>query len=397
RRAQESDGAGSARPPAAAPRVEPPAAGHDLAAGVARSRPGPAMAGSARVTAGTRLRLLALLAAVLLAHVLALQWLAEQMEQPALLRPLATPMFTRLLRPQAPAAVLSPPERQAVRARPRRSTITTVPTPAAAAKRAASAPAPGSGEAATENAASPLPDAPSQAASQATALATAEQTDQSAAAPPTTAPATDVAAESAAAAAAAAASTPTAQSTAASNSPGLDSWPADTRLNYRLGGQFRSGELHGSARVQWQRQGDRYETRVDIDVTLLARLVLTSQGEVAVQGLLPRAYEELRRSGPRGLRLGDDIITLTDGRGVPRPEGVQDTASQFVELSHRFATGQDVLEVGRSVSLWMARPGGVDLWTYDIVDRDTLHTPSSGPSTPSISSRGRLPTPAATS
>src|SRR6185369_5724533 len=109
RRAQESDGAGSARPPAAAPRVEPPAAGHDLAAGVARSRPGPAMAGSARVTAGTRLRLLALLAAVLLAHVLALQWLAEQLEQPALLRPLATPMFTRLLRPQAPAAVLSPP------------------------------------------------------------------------------------------------------------------------------------------------------------------------------------------------------------------------------------------------------------------------------------------------
>jgi hypothetical protein len=136
--------------------------------------------------------------------------------------------------------------------------------------------------------------------------------------------------------------------------------------------------LHGSARVQWQRQGDRYETRVDIDVTLLARLVLTSQGEVAVQGLLPRAYEELRRSGPRGVRLGDDTITLTDGRGVPRPEGVQDTASQFVELSHRFATGQEALEVGRSVSFWMARPGGVDLWTYDIVDRETLQTPQLG-------------------
>ena len=107
-------------------------------------------------------------------------------------------------------------------------------------------------------------------------------------------------------------------------------------------------------------------------------LVLTSQGEVAAQGLLPRAYEELRRSGPRGVRLGDDTITLTDGRGVPRPPGVQDTASQFVELSHRFATGQDALEVGRSVSFWMARPGGVDLWTYDIVDREMLQTPQLG-------------------
>ncbi len=175
--------------------------------------------------------------------------------------------------------------------------------------------------------------------------------------------------------AAAAASSPASASAAAA----ADSWPADTRLNYRLGGHFRSGDLHGNARVQWQRQGDRYETRVDIDVTLLASLVLTSQGEVTPQGLFPRAYEELRRSGPRGARLGDETITLDDGRSVPRPPGVQDTASQFVELSHRFATGQEALEVGRSVSFWMARPGGVDLWTYDIVGRETLQTPAARP------------------
>lgn len=170
--------------------------------------------------------------------------------------------------------------------------------------------------------------------------------------------------------------------TAAPAAPGaepaaLDTWPVDTRLNYRLGGQYR-GELHGSARVQWQREGNRYQTRVDIDLTLLTSLVLTSQGEVTMQGLLPRAYEELRRSGPRGVRFGDETITLSDGRHLPRPEGVQDTASQFVELSHRFATGLDTLEVGRSVSFWMARPGGIDRWTYDIVDREILHTPELG-------------------
>ena len=161
--------------------------------------------------------------------------------------------------------------------------------------------------------------------------------------------------------------------------PPAADWPADTRVSYRLGGQFRSGELHGSARVQWQRLGSKYEARVDIDVTLLASLVLTSQGEVTPQGLFPRAYEEMRRSGPRGNRLGDDTIVLNDGRSVPRPQGVQDTASQFVELGHRFATGQEVLEVGRSVSIWMARPGAVDLWTYDIVGREVLQTPQLGP------------------
>jgi hypothetical protein len=64
---------------------------------------------------------------------------------------------------------------------------------------------------------------------------------------------------------------------------------------------------------------------------------------------------------------------------VPRPPGVQDAASQFVELAHRFASGEDRLEVGRSVTLWLARPGGVDRWTYDIVGRDTLQTPQLGP------------------
>ena len=35
--------------------------------------------------------------------------------------------------------------------------------------------------------------------------------------------------------------------------------------------------------------------------------------------------------------------------------------------------------MGRSVSFWMARPGAVDLWTYDIVGRELLQTPELGP------------------
>lgn len=309
------------------------------------------MAGGTRLSGHAGKQLLGLLAFVLLLHLLALQWLARQLEQPALLRPMATPMFTRLLRPQAPPAAPAPPAVQAVRTRPRPATITSV--AGARAKPGAAA-----------------ASAPAAAASASPAgAAQADAAPQSPVAPDRTE------ASSAPDAAATTASAPAMP--ASDNSAPLDGWPADTRLNYRLGGHFR-GELHGSARVQWQRQDNRYQTRVDIDVTLLASLVLTSQGEVTPQGLLPRAYEELRRSGPRGLRLGDETITLGNGTSVPRPAGVQDTASQFVELSHRFAAGQDVLEVGRSVSFWMARPGGVDLWTYDIVGLETLQTPQLG-------------------
>ena len=310
------------------------------------------MAGGARLNR-TGLRLLGLLALVLLVHALALHWLAGQLEQPSILRPLAPPMFTRLLQPQAPAA--APQPEAAPAAHPRRPAITSLaksPPAAAAPKQPASAPA---AEPEVERAVAP--DVTTVPPETTAAAPTSEATG---------APAPD---SSAAAAAAAAASAPAAA--------GLDSWPVDTRLSYRLSGNYR-GELTGTARVQWQRDGSLYQTRVDIEVGFLASLALTSQGDATPTGLMPRAYEETRRSGPRVVRLGAETITFNDGRKAPRPPGVQDTASQFVELAHRFATGREVAEVGRSVSLWMARPGAVDLWTYDIVGKDLLQSPEFG-------------------
>jgi len=344
------------------------------------------MAGSAHLKA-PRGRLLALLAVVLLLHVVAVQWLAAQLQQTSQLRLLATPMFTRVLRQEAPVAgpVAPVPAAAPVRQRPTvrvAPPTAAAPPPAQPASEPVTAVAPVSPVSPVSPNESPQPTQESQVAqreSQGVPLEQQVATQEQQVAPlePRLAePEQQVAPPQPAASAAA-----TAQAAASRPAPSIaatDSWPADTRLNYRLGGQFRSGELHGSAQVQWQREGERYQTRVDIDVTLLASLVLTSQGEVTPQGLFPRAYEELRRSGPRGARLGDTSIVLNDGRSVPRPEGVQDAASQFVELSHRFATGQESMEVGRSVTFWLARPSGVDLWTYDIVGRETLRTPTLG-------------------
>ena len=67
------------------------------------------------------------------------------------------------------------------------------------------------------------------------------------------------------------------------------------------------------------------------------------------------------------------------GDRIARPEAVQDTASQFVELGHRFSTGQVKLVPGAQVNFSMARPGGIDEWTYDVIGEETLHLPRLGP------------------
>jgi Protein of unknown function (DUF3108) len=155
-------------------------------------------------------------------------------------------------------------------------------------------------------------------------------------------------------------------------------WPADTKLSYALSGYYR-GPITGRASVQWQRQGAQYQTQVALDLSGFNIYTMTSQGQATPQGLLPAAYEE-KRVGAKVLQLGlePQQIRLNDGQRVDRPAGVQDTASQFVELAYRFANGQAVMAVGSNVKLWLARPNAVAEWTYDIVGQETLHSATFG-------------------
>lgn len=173
-----------------------------------------------------------------------------------------------------------------------------------------------------------------------------------------------------------AAATPPATAASAAEPAFLAQWPGDTRLRYTLGGNYR-GELHGDARVLWQREGTRYHTAVQLDVGLLLSMSLTSQGQITAAGLQPAVFEEQVRQRRRGVRLDEDV-RLNNGERLPRPAGVQDAASQFVELGHRLATGQISAQPGSAITLWLARPGGVDEWTYDVVGEDTLHLPRLG-------------------
>lgn len=305
------------------------------------------MAGPAGLTAARRRRPLAALAALTLvvglAHWAGLAWLASMWREPAVLRPLATPVYTRVIEPVPPPQVAIAPSS------PSKPPVVPTNRSSIATNSIANSP--------TGQEVPAAPDAPASASAEAAATAASASSPAAPAPEPV----------------ASAASAP-----AVTAPPPLDSWPADTRLSYRLGGQFR-GDLHGQARVQWQRQDQAYQTRVDIDIGWLASLSLISQGDVTPGGLRPKAYEESIRGRRRGLTLDATTITLASGARVPRPATVQDTASQFVELAHRFATGQQALKAGGTVDIWLARPGGVDLWTYDVVGEETLQTPGFGP------------------
>lgn len=160
-------------------------------------------------------------------------------------------------------------------------------------------------------------------------------------------------------------------------------WPLSTELHYRLSGQVR-GPVHGRARVQWLRQGEHYQMHLEVQVgPAIAPLVarrMSSDGLLTPRGITPRRYDEatsglLVARRHQTLLFGAGQVQLADGRGEAVGEGVQDSASQFVQLSWLALTGRLALAPGAVVELPLALPRRVHPWRYEVQGEVQLDTP----------------------
>lgn len=306
-----------------------------------------------------------LLAAVLIGHALATLWLQDNLvgwgdgDKPMPAR--MEVAFVQVLAPAAPPPAPGPMARPA----PKKAKARAV-APAASAPPADSVPT------------LPEPAPPSQAVATPAVPPPIDVVD-----PPALAAVAEAASASRVAAATA---TVTAAATPAASAPALAAafeWPPSTRLTYALSGNYR-GEVHGSARVQWVRQGSRYQVHLDIAIgpsfaPLISRR-MTSDGDLGDQGLVPRRYDEATRlpfQQPRRLTLQftPEQVTLANGSQQEAPPGLQDTASQFVQLTWLFTTQPELLRVGNTVAMPLALPRRVGRWVYDILGQERLATP----------------------
>jgi hypothetical protein len=179
--------------------------------------------------------------------------------------------------------------------------------------------------------------------------------------------------------------TPAEPASAPASAPAAPSfeWPPSTRLRYTLSGNYR-GEIHGKAQVQWIRVGMRYQVHLDVRLGLpFAPMVerrMTSDGELGDAGLTPRRFDEETKiafRAPRHVTLlfdPDRIVMPNGGWRAPWP-GVQDAASQFVQLTWLFTTQPQLLRSGSSIELPLALPRRVERWTYDVIGEERLVTP----------------------
>lgn len=178
------------------------------------------------------------------------------------------------------------------------------------------------------------------------------------------------------------AASPPAAAPSASAAPAFD-WPPSTRLSYTLVGDYR-GPVQGKARVEWLRSGSRYQVHLDVQVgadfaPLLARR-MSSDGLLTEAGLKPQRYDEetkvlLREVRRQTIFFEADRLVLPRGGVQPSVAGVQDTASQFVQLTWLFTLQPQLLRPGQSVEVPLALARRIDRWVYDVVGEEVLELP----------------------
>lgn len=239
------------------------------------------------------------------------------------------------------------------------------------AERAASA-----ASTAGERAAEPAPllaDAASAAASPPEAPASAAATVASASAP---APAVTAAPTPSAPAPS---PPPPLVATASASAPAAFDWPPSTRLSYDMVGHYR-GPAYGTAKVEWLRDGPRYQVRLEVRIPPIGGRRMLSDGLLGPNGLSPRRYDEetevaLRETTRQTVLFEADRIVLANKKVNDPLPGVQDTASQFVQMTWLFLTKPELLQVGRSVDFPLALPRRVGMWTYDVAEQVDLQLP----------------------
>jgi hypothetical protein len=316
-----------------------------------------------------QLAALALVVVVTLAHLWVLHAVAEA-NRIGLGAADTAPRRIEIAFVQELAPALPPPAPPVPQRRVRRPAAV-VPAPAAAASAAASAPA--LAEVAPPLPAEPLPVPEPEAAP--TAAATPE-------------PGPDLAASAAAELAPTGVPTPDAATAAApasaASAPVAFEWPPSTRLSYTLTGDYR-GPVDGSAQVEWLRRESRYQVHLDVVIgPAFAPFVsrrMSSDGEITDQGLKPLRYDEetkvaLRQPRHQSIAFEAERILMPGGRERPAVAGVQDTASQFVQLTWLFTTRPERLRAGEWVDIPLALPRHVDVWRYEVVGEELLATPA---------------------
>ena len=160
-------------------------------------------------------------------------------------------------------------------------------------------------------------------------------------------------------------------------------WPKATQVSFKLSGYLR-GEIHGSAKVEWVRQGSKYQVHVDAilgpSFAPLGSQRWTSEGYITKDGLVPERFESINKlliktNPPRVVRFTDTTVVMPNGDEFDKLPDVQDPASHYIQMAYHLILDNSPLTQGNLIGVPMAWTKKQEMVVYSVAGEETIRTP----------------------
>jgi len=154
--------------------------------------------------------------------------------------------------------------------------------------------------------------------------------------------------------------------------------PGSARLRYELSGQSRGFHYSAHGELSWQQDSQHYQASMVISGLLMLRpRVMTSVGDLAAEGLVPRRYSDKVRS-EQATHFQPErgrIIFSSNAPEAAWQSGTQDRVSMFFQLAGLLAAEPERYKTGAQLQLPTAGSREVETWTFTVTGAPTLELP----------------------
>jgi hypothetical protein len=164
---------------------------------------------------------------------------------------------------------------------------------------------------------------------------------------------------------------------AATPAPVALSIPPSVRLNYQVSGRARGFDYTASAQLDWQHDGQRYQSRVVISSFPLPSRSQTSIGDIGPEGLSPRRFSDRSRTEV-AIHFQPDqgrIVFSNNSPQAPWQAGIQDRLSVLLQLSALIGGDPSRFAPGAKISIATAGLREVETWDFTVLRKDQLSLP----------------------
>jgi hypothetical protein len=156
----------------------------------------------------------------------------------------------------------------------------------------------------------------------------------------------------------------------------ITAWPSAV-LRYEVSVRSRGITGEGTARLDWQQDGQRYEAQLAIAVPGLRERVQQSTGAIGAAGLAPERFSDrLRSEQATHFDRGSGRVVFSNNR--PQADwvaGMQDRLSVLLQLAMLAAAQPARFAPGTQVALPTATTRDADEWIFHVRDEEDLDLP----------------------